>query len=846
MDRQTGVGVILTVAAMATLSCPLAAQVAAPTAQAVGAMKTEKPDLAEVHRKIASLAMLNETASYDERAVHWLGKRREQIMPQLIAALDDPNPTISQQCLLILKNAPASKQLTDALVAKASEAKSPLRYEALRQLERFSTDPRVVRLLDEASTQAEEFPELVVRARWAWLGGHPDRAVDILKPLRNKRQYETIEAIRLLGEIREPSAIAFLEPIAARAPWDCAKEAYKALAKIDPVKHGLSKDQRRVLDACWSGKASCRQYKQQMAAMAKLNAKEVRPLVMQMLGDQDQQGQSSAALLMLTAWNDKEALPQIGALMHDRHCRVQQEAVAAYLAIDDSREAEKEVLGWLPAAEGYGNEAMHRGIIEAAIPMDRKLTMLKAAQDNTATPLAVPHALQYAINQDYDVHALLVPLMDATCNLQTLGGYCEIAVADKEKRYPALVRRAMKVLASELAAPAENRQMNKDIERVAPTILGAVAVYDLKDLAAEVERLIGSKNAAIRAAAQAAGARLGVPGAMKALYAQLSDDRGSVCQQAARALSSMPLADEVDRAAREEAALACLGKPCEDFAMRVLTTCGRAKTIKALEAILDESDARRAVYAAWVLAQLPDKEAAAKGIRRVAIFGLFCRQIYQQGSGIDFGIAPDVIFHQVTERYDPKYYAIGEGPVRIPQELLSPFAWDAAEQQYAVRCYQLVDALNQQSCIRSDVHFLQSQWIGWRHSNGMDRTHLPLLREVALRDSHLKRLMVKGHAVAHFEYRQLAAKAIAAITKEKATYRGLTGETLDSDAFPEPYKDQDQLLATWFLDRVEKAHRSSTSESEWQSELIWTWQPTGPEFWPGVWRPHFRGHSSRG
>ena len=131
-------------------------------------------------------------------------------------------------------------------------------------------------------------------------------------------------------------------------------------------------------------------------------------------------------------------------------------------------------------------------------------------------------------------------------------------------------------------------------------------------------------------------------GRSKDLYAQLASEDKFVRRQAAQSLSDIKPVDEAERAAREEAVLACLGKPCEDYAMRVLVTCGGPKSVKALEPILDDPDARRAVHAAWVLAQLPDKAAAQKGLRRVAIFAMFHYQIYQQGEGIDFTIAPNL------------------------------------------------------------------------------------------------------------------------------------------------------------------------------------------------------------
>ena len=264
--------------------------------------------------------------------------------------------------------------------------------------------------------------------------------------------------------------------------------------------------------------------------------------------------------------------------------------------------------------------------------------------------------------------------------------------------------------------------------------------------------------------------------------------------------------------------------------MRLLVTCGGEKSIKVLSAILDDRDAQCAVYAAWVLAQLPDKAAAAVAVRRVAIFGMFHHEIYQQGAGIDFVIAPDLYFHQATERLnpDPIAHATGEGTVRIPASMLAPFPLNAAEQQYAIRCYRQADAAG--SPHGTTEHLLATWQVGanWpsppQRQAAVHESYLPLLRVIASEDSRVKPLMVKGQVVAHFQYRQLAAKAIVAIAKKRAVYRGLAGETLDSEAFPSPYLNQNQLLAKYFVDRVEKARLPQTPESGPQWEQVNTHQ----------------------
>ena len=267
----------------------------------------------------------------------------------------------------------------------------------------------------------------------------------------------------------------------------------------------------------------------------------------------------------------------------------------------------------------------------------------------------------------------------------------------------------MELFSSAPIVSAADDHLNSGVAQFGQVILEAVATYDLKDLAPHVRKLMSSRNATIRDAAQAAGARLGIAGAMQDLYAQLGAEDVNVRKLAAKSLMDVPPVGAAKRAAREEAVLACLGKPSEDYALRILATCGGEKTANALAPILDGPDARRAVYAAWVLAQLPDQAAAAKALRRVAIFALFHHQVYQQGAGIDFQIAPDLYFHQVTGRLnrDPQAYTAGEGPVQIPGNLLAPFAWDDGEQQYAVRCYQLAEVSRDGYGPGLDVDFLR-------------------------------------------------------------------------------------------------------------------------------------------
>ena len=289
---------------------------------------------------------------------------------------------------------PRAQELTDALIAKAGDAKSPLRYGALRQLEKSAADPRVARLLDQASTQVASFPDLLVRARWAWLAGHKDRAVDILKLSLQKlddSRFEHVEAIRLLSEIGGPGSVELLRPIAAGDNWGLAAEAYLALAKIDPANHGLTKDQATLLEELsLHFKESSESFHRRVADLAKLNVREVRPLVMQMLRDTGYGGQIPA-LLILTAWKDKEALPQIRRLMQDkkRSYLQRRRSPRTWRSMTANR-PRTDVLDLLAERDEFANEAILAGVVTAAIPVDRKLTILRAARVKLESPTWVP------------------------------------------------------------------------------------------------------------------------------------------------------------------------------------------------------------------------------------------------------------------------------------------------------------------------------------------------------------------------------------------------------------------------------------------------------------------------
>ena len=354
----------------------------------------------------------------------------------------------------------------------------------------------MARLLDRASTQDLPDSDSQARARWAWLAGQKDRSIEILKPLFTTSEdlQRQVEAIRWLGETAEPRGVELLEPIAAGGSWELAAEARLALANIDPAQHGLTSDQTKLLKQWWGFKETGEHFQQRMAGLAKLDAKEVRPLVMQMLRD-NRHSSTDAALLILAAWKDKEALPQIRELMQEKRSYLRRQAVTAYLSIDSGQQARNDVIDLLPGSGELETLDVLRGIVEAAIPADRMVAMLRAAGYKPATPWVVPYALG---NQTQHVSDLLVPLMAQETHVLPLARYCGVLVAsDKEKQFGDQVRRAMRLLCEEPTVVAGGEQIDTRLFSAGQEILGAVAAYHLTDLAPEVQKLIGSKNAVI-------------------------------------------------------------------------------------------------------------------------------------------------------------------------------------------------------------------------------------------------------------------------------------------------------------------------------------------------------------
>ena len=107
---------------------------------------------------------------------------------------------------------------------------------------------------------------------------------------------------------------------------------------------------------------------------------------------------------------------------------------------------------------------------------------------------------------------------------------------------------------------------------------------------------------------------------------------------------------------------------------------------------------------------------------------------------------------------------------------------------------------------------------GLAHGRAGDSTYVPFFTSAASTDPEVRARYVQGRKVACFPNRQAAAQNLARLTGKPATYLGLKGETLGHDQSPpQPYPDQDQLVARHVLDRIQAAHlkQPPVSDSDW-------------------------------
>ncbi|MEN8128403.1 MAG: hypothetical protein ABFR90_11470 [Planctomycetota bacterium] len=753
-------------------------------------------DLDVVQQKIESLGLRDDTLTYYEQPDRWLKNRREKIVPQLIKGLDSNQKRIALGCLKVLDGVEGNKDFLDALLRISNDRDHLICKEAILSLCKYSDNEYAKGILKEAFDGKKRFNK-DERAQIAIALGRESEAVELLVSLfesYENRDYERKKIIRRLGETGYQSVLSFLKKVSKSHEWAMAKEAYRAMAKIAPDRYGLTEDQQTFLNKARGTKENSSDRIKRFKGLADLNKEEIRPFVMQMIhSDYPEPG-----LIVLQVWKDKNAMAQIEKLMKEGDTRSWQRRpfIAAYLDIEGTDESITTVISMTDRQprKSYGDsfsvEDVMYAVMQSVMSEERKLTVLRRFRNELGS-FVVAKSLRRSGEETPEILRLL---MTEETDIRALGEYVRTVAMDTEKRFGEEVYAALERLSSK-------ETLSSNDEHGAQLILDGCAAYQLAESGKLADKFLTPDSSVyVRIAAARVSATLGGNRgkALNILYEELNNSNPVVRKQSSTCLVSVKCLSDTERLEREKIILLHLGQPTEDYALRVLTTCSGEETAKKLLPILDEENVRCTVYAVWILAQHPDEAIKQKGLRRVAVYAMFNHQIYQQGEGIDFTIAPDLSFHQVTGYLNRRDYQQKRRPVQIPDNFLVPFELDENEQSFAIRAYR-------------HTRFRRIFDIGFppfylhnRRDVSWDASHLPLFQVIAVEDPYLGILYVKGKKVAHFKNRKPAAEIIADITKTKSSYTGLAGEAIDSEQTPlQPYKNQNKLIAQYILDQIE-------------------------------------------
>lgn len=762
-------------------------------------------DAATTQAKINALGVLDDTLPYEQRPEDWLYQRRGSIIPRLIAGLIHPERRVAEGCLRLLADAPESPELVTALVRLAEQAGQPLQWPATLALTRFPSDPRARKLLETAvgATLTGEQRDALVSA----LGRAP-AAVAALAPAL--LQHDALLAPAVIEQLAAqgiPDAIAPLERVAKGATWRTAAAAHLALARLDPQGHALTADQQLLLlnTGQYGFKVAGEYFQQRQRMLASLRRDEVRPLVLDMLRTDDAQ---SDALGILARWQDREALPEITRMITagENNWRAG-ELFTTYFEIADSPQAVDDLLR-LRKGSGDLDDAMFvRALLATELPTAHKLAMLRRVRETLGktNPSLVAQQLRWA---GEEMPELLRVLMADEHDLVALGWYAEAAGADPDRRCSGELRHAVETLAAQTPKSKDDTEYLYTAER----ILTAAATCGLQGVDGALDTLMESPLPLVKLEAggvavySVARRRQG----LRLLYDGLASHEVDSRRQAAQFLTLVHPLDTDERQQREALLLTFVGTLGEDYALRLLTTCGGPAAIRALTPLLDDRDLQRGIYAAWVLAQLPDAAVARRAQRRLGLCGLFHHYVAQQSGGIAFLVAPELYFSQTTGELNQRYDTGAARALALPVEALLPTKLDAAEQQFVIGAYRQA-----WQTASGGLQFPSEDFLAMRQ---LDASYVALLLVIAAEDPWLDALHVQGNTVAHFIHRQQATQTLARLTGQKATYRGLAGEPLDStETPPTPYTNQNIRIAHYLLDLIQQAKLTPKpqNDAEW-------------------------------
>lgn len=796
----------------------------------VGLAETYTIDPTTIRAKINVLGLRDDTLDYQDRPHHWLKERRDQIIPYLVQGLDHPEKRAALGCLKIL-DAAENPTWKVELLRIAGDTDHPICDETALCLRRFAGEEEVAKLLEELLADPDRLTDIRDRADILAAVQRRSEAAMLLIPQLELAIDESklCQTIDHLGKIGDSAAVDPLLELTDDFSWYTVKEAYFALARIDPDNYGLSDDQRTFLEKAGRGfKASRATYIKHAQELAQLNRREIRPLVMHMIKtDTPRPG-----LLILRTWKDKNALSDIRYLITEHQGRYPHEFMLAYVDIEGTEASVAEMLRVLlnssqpDMMQGGGMPGMMPGmsdqfryfdcqrllnlIASSGMSVERKLQILRQIRDAVGHryPNLVPMSLWRA---DEDRSLLLKSMMAEETNSQALGHYVWIAARDPEKRFKSEVTQALSTLAFQ-------KTITDDQSPTALRILKACKVYEIAESGKLADNLLAHPNADLRLVAAQLAIRWGNDHekALQVLYRALDTNHR---ETAAEYLSEIKCRNETERKVRESILLSHVGQESENEAFRVLPTCNGSQTAEALLPILDDQHTPRAVYAAWVLAQHPSGPVVEKANRRLAVCRVLCPSNPQQTSQIRE--TPEMSASEFRSLILYSFEAIiPQSPlVKPPEELFQSLELDEKEQAFSICLYRYLQLQNMDIPIINGSLDSHKAFLWPGSSFTLNKSFLPLLNVIATEDPHLKALHVKGHKVAYFPNRQAAARAIAATTGEEACYPGLDGKSLYSEQLPQvPYANQNRLIARYVLDLIEAAdiNQVPTKEQEWR------------------------------
>ncbi len=794
-----------------------------------------QPDPELVQQKINALGVRDDTRPYKQKPERWLSKRREKVMPELIEGLDSDKERIARGCLQLLKGAPKSETLLDALIRTAENRNSPIREATMLRLCQFTDVRRVKEVLRRALSESEHFTQ-ETRARIAHALGKDRKAVELLVRLMKQEEdpYDIRQIFKRLVKIGHKSAVAPLEKMTKDERWDVASKAYFALAEIDPKQHSLTDAQRKfLLEANRHLKESNEHRKERWRRLSKLPRDEIRPLVLQMLNS-DRPG---PALTILKEWKDKDALSAIKEELQKRNQRDHwfYDFLTAYLYLEGTKKSIHKTLdgtffkqkerptfatqrdgskssSWksVEIAEVWTDSAFKnflKKISDSRMSTDRKLAFFKALRKKEGAE-RIAYSVASAICASVPAEnfpGLVLPMMKQETDFGALAEYCEGLVEKDIGRHDLILDVLKKAANADAETVANN---GGDIEQICELCAEA----EIAESGPLADKLLTAEYEDLRFAAAHLSAVCGGDReqALTMLYRALGAEDEEFRQLASKHLLDIPCRNKAERKEREDAVLA-LPPNKQDYALRVLTTCAGQESIEYLLPELNKKDVQRVVHAAWVLAQIADGNVKQKAVRRLAIYAMFNRVMGQQSSGIAFNVAPNLGFYQQISSLNQKE-TDSDGSQLIPSELLQPFKMNRQEQRFAVRAYRYTRKPGRQ--IRGPRG--RSRLLRFQVPSA-----LPLLKVVAAEDPYLKAVHVQGKEVAHFPRRKTAAQTIAKITGEKTSYIGLAGEKIPSDEMRrQPYEDQKRLIAEFVLDRIESYAPDGNPSTDLERRIV--------------------------